>query len=96
MVNKALQHGEELDKMYKILTDKAKEAGHEYVHEYKAKILLTEYFWGKQVFPRVSSNNNINLIKENLDLLSTVPSSTDNFTAETCKYTLLFIIILLY
>lgn len=67
--------------MFKILTEKAKETDIQ-VHEYKSKILLTEYFWGKQVLPLVSNNSNINLIKKNLDLLSQVPSSSDDITTE--------------
>jgi hypothetical protein len=67
--------------MFKILTDKATDENP--VHEYKSKILLTEYFWGKQNFPIVSNNNNINAIKENLDLLSKVPSLSDDITSET-------------
>jgi len=92
LVNKALQHSDELDMMYKILTDKAE--GTAYVDEFKSKILLTELFWGKQMLPNVPDNNNVKVIHENMDRLSAVPASKDEFISKSCKLAKSFFIII--
>ncbi|XP_059485215.1 28S rRNA (cytosine-C(5))-methyltransferase [Neocloeon triangulifer] len=85
LVTKALQHSEELDKMLKILKDKSDETSH--FEEFKARILLTELFWGKLRLPDVPGNNNVKVILANQDRLSSIPINDDsNFKSAMPRY----------